>query len=123
MTLIDRRVTFSRLVCGEGPSSARSAHRLEFLQASLRVRTKTQVSINPVTHWHSGYESLEALAQKRLHPAPDSLLSATTAGNEVRAGVEPTNLPRAPAGLCTSAHDGGPRCAKWAASLIVDGLH
>ncbi len=61
--------------------------------------------------------------QKRLRPASESLLNAAAAVNEVRAGVEPTNLLRAPARLRTSAHDIGHRRAMWAATPIADGLH
>jgi hypothetical protein len=76
-----------------------------------------------VTHWHSGYGSLEAFVQKRLGPAPELLLGAAMAVNEVRAGVEPTNLLQPPEGLCTSTHVGEPHYAEWAATPIADGLY
>jgi hypothetical protein len=55
---------------------------VEFFQAALRLRTKTHVSITLATHWHRGYGSLKAFVQKRLRPAPESLLGAAMAVKE-----------------------------------------
>jgi hypothetical protein len=65
---------------------------------------------------------LPAYFQKRLRPALRTLLEAAAAAGEVRAGVEPDDLLRAVASLCTPAHHCGPAHARRMVALLVDGL-
>lgn len=74
---------------------------------------------------HSGdpaYDTLPAYFQKRLRPALQTLLEAAAEAGKVRAGVEPDDLLRAVASLCTQAHDSGPEHARRMVALLVDGL-
>jgi AcrR family transcriptional regulator len=74
---------------------------------------------------HSGdpaYEALPAYFDKRLRPALESLLSAAAAAGEIRSGVEPNDLLRAVASLCTSASDVGADHSRRMVALLVDGL-
>jgi AcrR family transcriptional regulator len=74
---------------------------------------------------HSGdpaYNTLPAYFQKRLRPALQTLLEAAAAAGKVRGGVEPYDLLRAVASLCTPAHDVGPDHARRMVDLLIDGL-
>ncbi len=74
---------------------------------------------------HSGnpaFDTLPAYFQKRLRPALQALLAAAAEAGEVGAGVEPDDLLRAVASLCTPAHDVGPEHARRMVALLVDGL-
>ena len=74
---------------------------------------------------HSGdqaYNSLPSYFQKRLRPALQALLEAAAATGNVRGGVEPCDLLRAVASLCTPAHDVGPDHARRMVALLIDGL-
>jgi len=74
---------------------------------------------------HSGdpaYEALPAYFDKRLRPALESLLAAAAAAGEIRSGVEPNDLLRAVASLCTSANDVGADHPRRMVALLVDGL-
>jgi AcrR family transcriptional regulator len=74
---------------------------------------------------HSGdpaYNSLPAYFQQRLRPALQTLLEAAAAAGKVRGGVEPYDLLRAVASLCTPAHDVGPDHARRMVDLLIDGL-
>lgn len=74
---------------------------------------------------HSGdaaYDTLPDYFQKQLEPALRTLLRAAAAAGKVRADVEPYDLLRAVAALCTSAHDGDATQARRMVALLVDGL-
>ncbi len=74
---------------------------------------------------HSGdpaYNTLPAYFKKRLRPALQTLLEAAAAAGEVKPGVEPYELLRAVASLCTPAHDVGPNHARRMVDLLIDGL-
>lgn len=74
---------------------------------------------------HSGnpaFDTLPAYFEKRLRPALQTLLEAAAATGEVRADVEPYDLLRAVALLCTPAQDGDPATARRMVGLLVDGL-
>jgi AcrR family transcriptional regulator len=74
---------------------------------------------------HSGdpaYNTLPAYFQKQLRPALQTLLEAAAAAGKVRGGVEPYELLRAVASLCTPAHDLGPDHARRMVDLLIDGL-
>jgi AcrR family transcriptional regulator len=74
---------------------------------------------------HSGnpaYDSLPDYFQKRLRPALQGLLDAAAASGAMRAGVEPNELLRAVALLCSPAYDGDAAQARRMVSLLVDGL-
>ncbi|AYG58360.1 TetR/AcrR family transcriptional regulator [Rhizobium jaguaris] len=74
---------------------------------------------------HSGdpaYEALPTYFDKRLRPTLESLLSAAAMAGEMRSGVEPNDLLRAVASLCTSANDVGADHARRMVALLVDGL-
>ena len=74
---------------------------------------------------HSGdpaYNALPAYFQERLLPAFQTLLEAAAAAGKVRGGVEPYDLLRAVASLCTPAHDVGPDHARRMVDLLIDGL-
>jgi len=68
------------------------------------------------------FETLPAYFQKRLRPALQALLEAAADAGEVRGDVEPDELLRAVARLCTSAHGDGPDAARRMVALLVDGL-
>ena len=73
---------------------------------------------------HSGdpaYNALPAYFQERLLPAFQALLDAAAAAGKVRGGVEPYDLLRAVASLC-SAHDVGPDHVRRMVALLIDGL-
>ncbi|MFS8112982.1 helix-turn-helix domain containing protein [Rhizobium jaguaris] len=74
---------------------------------------------------HSGdpaYEALPTYFDKRLRPTLESLLSAAVMAGEIRSGVEPNDLLRAVASLCTSANDVGADHPRRMVALLVDGL-
>lgn len=74
---------------------------------------------------HSGdpaYDALPAYFQERLRPAFQTLLEAAVAAGEVRADVDPEDLLRAVASLCTSAYNIGPEHARRMVALLIDGL-
>jgi AcrR family transcriptional regulator len=74
---------------------------------------------------HSGdpaYNALPAYFQERLLPAFQTLLEAAAATGKVRGGVEPYDVLRAVASLCTPAHDVGPDHARRMVALLIDGL-
>jgi hypothetical protein len=74
---------------------------------------------------HSGdpaYHALPAYFQQRLLPAFQSLLEAAAAAGNVRGGVEPYDLLRAVASLCTPGHDVGADHARRMVDLLIDGL-
>ncbi|MDR3633237.1 MAG: TetR/AcrR family transcriptional regulator [Isosphaeraceae bacterium] len=74
---------------------------------------------------HSGdpaYNALPAYFQERLLPAFQGLLEAAAAAGKVRGGVEPIELLRAVACLCTHACDAGPDHARRMVDLLIDGL-
>ena len=74
---------------------------------------------------HSGnpaFDALPAYFKKRLHPALQTLLQAATAAGEVRADVEPYELLRVVALLCSPAHDGDNANAQRMVALLLDGL-
>ena len=74
---------------------------------------------------HSGnpaFDTLPAYFEKRLRPALQTLLEAAAAAGEVRADVEPYELLRAVALLCTPAQDGDPAKARRMVALLIDGL-
>jgi len=64
---------------------------------------------------------LLAYFQERLLPALQTLLKAAAA-DKARGGVEPYDLLRAVASLCTPAHDVGPDHAHRMVDLLIDGL-
>jgi hypothetical protein len=65
---------------------------------------------------------LPAYFQERLLPAFQALLEAATAAGKVRVGVDPYDLLRAVATLCTPARDVGPDHARRMVDLLIDGL-
>lgn len=74
---------------------------------------------------HSGnpaFDTLPAYFEQRLRPALRTLLDAAAAAGEVRADVEPFDLLRAVASLCTPDHHGDPAKARRMVALLVDGL-
>ncbi len=74
---------------------------------------------------HSGdpaFDSLPSYFQARLLPALRTLLEAATAAGEIRTDIEPSELLRAVARLCTQAHDETPAQARRMVALLVDGL-
>ncbi len=74
---------------------------------------------------HSGnpaFDTLPTYFETRLRPALGSLLDAAAASGEVRAGVEPFDLLRAVALLCTPSGDGDQGKARRMVALLVDGL-
>lgn len=68
------------------------------------------------------FDALPAYFQKRLRPALQTLLAAAADTGKVRADIEPDDLLRAVASLCTPAHDVGPEHARRMVALLVDGL-
>ena len=74
---------------------------------------------------HSGdsaYNALPAYFRERLLPVFRALLEAAAAAGEVRGDVEPYELLRAVASLCTSGRDVGPDHARRMVDLLIDGL-
>ena len=74
---------------------------------------------------HSGnpaFDALPAYFDKRLRPALRSLLNAATAAGEARADVEPKDLLRAVALICTPAYGGEPAVVRRTVALLLDGL-
>jgi AcrR family transcriptional regulator len=74
---------------------------------------------------HSGdpaYNALPAYFKEKLCPALQTLLDAAAAAGKVRGGVEPYELLRAVASLCTPGHDVGPDHARRMVDLLIDGL-
>ena len=74
---------------------------------------------------HSGdpaYSALPAYFQERLLPAFQGLLVAAASAGKVRGGIEPYDLLRAVATLCTPGHDVGPDHARRMVDLLIDGL-
>jgi hypothetical protein len=60
--------------------------------------------------------------KERLCPTLQTLLEAAAAAGEVRNGIEPYDLLRAVASLCTPGHDVGPDHARRMVELLIDGL-
>ncbi|MDO3411504.1 helix-turn-helix domain-containing protein [Saccharibacillus sp. CPCC 101409] len=74
---------------------------------------------------HSGdpaYENLPAYFEKRLNLVLAALLETAAAAGEVLAEVEPDDLLRAAASLCTVARNDDPEPARQMVALLVDGL-
>lgn len=74
---------------------------------------------------HSGdpaFDALPAYFEKRLRPALQTLLEAAAAAGKIRVDVEPYDLLRAVARLCTPDRDGGSAQARRMVALLVDGL-
>ena len=74
---------------------------------------------------HSGapaFDALPAYFKARLRPALRNLLEAAAAASEIRVDVEPDDLLRAVASLCTPDPDGGSVQARRMVALLVDGL-
>jgi hypothetical protein len=74
---------------------------------------------------HSGepaYDALPAYFEARLQPAVRALLDAVAAVGGVSADVEPYDLLRAVASLCTPIREGEPTLARRMIALLVDGL-
>lgn len=68
------------------------------------------------------YEALPAYFEGRLNPALRTLLQSAEVAGEVRADVEPDDLLRAAASLCTVVDSGDPVHARRMVALLVDGL-
>ncbi|MFD2329646.1 TetR/AcrR family transcriptional regulator [Cohnella sp. GCM10020058] len=68
------------------------------------------------------YETLPAYFEKRLNPVLRSLLDTAAAAGELRADVEPYDLLRAAASLCTGIHNGDAKFTRQMVALLVDGL-
>lgn len=68
------------------------------------------------------YDSLPAYFEQRLRPALQSLLDAAGAAGEVRRDVDPFDLLKAVAQLCTSAPGGDPAHTRRMVALLIDGL-
>jgi AcrR family transcriptional regulator len=68
------------------------------------------------------YETLPAYFEKRLNPALRTLLQMAEAAGEVRTDVEPYDLLRAAASLCTGVHNGDSKYTRQMVALLVDGL-
>lgn len=71
---------------------------------------------------HPAYETLPAYFEKRLIPALKQLLNSATTAGEVIADVEPIDLLRAAASLCSSVQNGDSAKARQLVSLLVDGM-
>ena len=74
---------------------------------------------------HSGdpaFDSLPRYFEAQLLPAVRELMEAAVASGDVRQDVEPWDLLRAVASLCTPAHDVGPDHPRRMVGLLVDGL-
>lgn len=74
---------------------------------------------------HSGgpaYATLPAYFDARLEPALTSLLHAAADAGELRADVEPRDLLRAVAGLCTPSGHSDPEVVRRLVRLLIDGL-
>lgn len=68
------------------------------------------------------YATLPAYFEKRLNPVLRTLLETAAAAGEVRADVEPYDLLRAAASLCTGIHNGDSKYTRQMVALLVDGL-
>jgi len=68
------------------------------------------------------YATLPAYFEKRLNPVLRTLLETAAAAGEVRADVEPYDLLRAAASLCTGIHNGDSKFTRQMVALLVDGL-
>ncbi|WP_322515531.1 TetR/AcrR family transcriptional regulator [Rhodopseudomonas palustris] len=68
------------------------------------------------------YDSLPAYFEQRLRPALQSLLDAAGAAGEIRRDIEPFDLLKAVAQLCTSAPGGDPDHTSRMVALLIDGL-
>ena len=68
------------------------------------------------------YNALPVYFRERLLPAFRGLLEAAAGAGKVRGGVEPYDLLRAVASLCTPGHDVGPDHARRMVDLLIDGL-
>lgn len=68
------------------------------------------------------YETLPAYFEKRLNPVLRNLLDTAAAAGELRADVEPYDLLRAAASLCTGIHNGDAKFTRQMVALLVDGL-
>lgn len=74
---------------------------------------------------HTGdpaYSALPDYFKERLLPAFRSLLEAAAAAGKVRGGVEPYDVLRAVACLCTPVYDVGTENARRMVDLLIDGL-
>ncbi len=74
---------------------------------------------------HAGdpaFDALPAYFEKRLRPAMQALLETAAAAGKVRGDVDPYDLLRAVASLCTPDRDGGAAQARRMVALMVDGL-
>lgn len=68
------------------------------------------------------YATLPAYFEKRLNPVLRNLLDTAAAAGELRADVEPYDLLRAAASLCTGIHNGDSKFTRQMVALLVDGL-
>ncbi|MDI4645046.1 TetR/AcrR family transcriptional regulator [Cohnella hashimotonis] len=68
------------------------------------------------------YETLPAYFEKRLNPVLRNLLDTAATAGELRADVEPYDLLRAAASLCTGIHNGDAKFTRQMVALLVDGL-
>lgn len=68
------------------------------------------------------YETLPVYFDQKLNPVLKNLLDTAAAAGEVRADIEPEELLRAAASLCTAAPKGDPARARQLVALLVDGL-
>ncbi|MFC0241056.1 TetR/AcrR family transcriptional regulator [Rhodopseudomonas telluris] len=68
------------------------------------------------------YDSLPAYFEQRLRPALRSLLDAAAAAGEVRGDVDPFDLLKAVAQLCTSGPGDDPAHTRRMVGLLIDGL-
>jgi AcrR family transcriptional regulator len=74
---------------------------------------------------HSGdpaYAALPGYFMQRLEPALASLLDASTASGEIRAGISARDLLHAVANLCMPVPDEGPAYSQRMVALLIDGL-
>ncbi|KPF95767.1 TetR family transcriptional regulator [Rhodopseudomonas sp. AAP120] len=68
------------------------------------------------------YDSLPAYFEQRLRPALQSLLDKAVAAGEVRRDVDPFDLLKAVAQLCTSGPGNDPEHTNRMVALLIDGL-
>nr|WP_303626178.1 TetR/AcrR family transcriptional regulator [Rhodopseudomonas palustris] len=68
------------------------------------------------------YDSLPAYFEQRLRPALQSLLDKAVAAGEVRRDVDPFDLLKAVAQLCTSGPGNDPDHTNRMVALLIDGL-
>ena len=74
---------------------------------------------------HSGdpaFDALPAYFRRHLEPALKALLDSAVVAGVVPSDVEPYDLLRAVASLCTPGHDVGPDHARRMVDLLIDGL-